>query len=317
MRSTSVSFPFLSPSMSKTVLCWVLLLGFGCVGRPVLAARPATASLSALLSPPLIGTWTGQLAIPGRTLVLNLTIAEEAGHFSAVLDIPLAHLTNQHMQVTQHHDTLAFFDPVMDARYRAVRSPDGTVLVGQWQQPGFSTALLLARPAPVRAQLTTKWRSGMLANSLPVGPWEYYQYSAAGVRQVGWVYDHSAGRLLLAPPEPQACEVELGPGHWDYVVLNRTPWFIGGAEQLALYTATLQYPAVAQRKKMVGKVTVSFVIDTLGHVSGHRVVRGIGSECDEEALRVARAIPGTWTPGRLGTRAVSVRHYQVFNFRLP
>jgi len=300
--------------MLKTILRWVLLLGFGCVGRSALAARPV---IAALLSPPLIGTWTGQLAIPGRALVLNLTIAEEAGHLSAVLDIPLAHLINQHMQVTQHHDTLSFFDPVMDARYRAIRSPDGTVLVGQWQQPGFSIALLLVRPAPVRAQLTTKWRSGMLENSLPVGSWEYYQYTAAGARQVGWIYDHSAGRLLFAQPEQQTCEIELSPGHWDYVVLNRTPWFIGGAEQLALYMATLQYPAAAQRKKLVGKVMVSFVIDTLGHVSEHRVMRGIGSECDEEALRVARTIPGTWTPGRLGTHAVSVRHYQAFNFRLP
>ena len=239
--------------MSKTVLYWILMLGFGCVGRSVLAAKSAIASSPALLSPPLIGTWTGRLIVPGRTLVLNLTIAEEAGHFSAVLDIPLAHLTNQHMQVTQHHDTLSFFDFVMDARYRAVRSPDGTVLVGQWQQPGFSTVLSLTRPVPVRAQLTTKWRSGMLENSLPVGPWEYYQYSAAGVRQVGWIYDHSVGRLLLAPAEQQACEVELGPDHWDYVVLGRTPWFIGGAEQLALYTAALRYPVVAQRKKWWAK----------------------------------------------------------------
>ena len=306
--------------MLKTIRCWTLtlLLGLGCGGWPALAAIPAVAPLPAPAPrQPLAGTWTGQLAIPGRILVLNLLITEEAGHLSAVLDIPLAHLTNQHMQVTQHHDTISFFDPVMDARYRAIRSADGTVLVGQWQQPGLSTVLLLARPAPVRARLTTKLRSGMLENSLPVGLWEYYQYTAAGVRQVGWIYDHSAGRLLLAPPEQQACEVELSPGHWDYAVLGRTPWFIGGGEQLALYTATLQYPIAAQQKNVAGKVTVSFVIDTLGHVSGHRVVQGIGSGCDEEALRVARAIPGTWTPGRLGTRAVPVRHYMALNFRLP
>lgn len=301
--------------MLKTILCGLLLLGSQCAGRPALAAGAVVAALPALR--PLAGTWTGQLAVPGRTLVVNLTIAEQAGHLTAVLDIPLANVANQHMRVTQHHDTLSFFDPVMEARYRAVRSPDGTVLVGQWQQPGFSTALLLARPAPVLTQFTTKWRKGMLENSIPVGYWEYYQYTAAGARQVSQVYDHSAGELLFAQPEQQTCEAELSPGHWDYAVLNRTPWFIGGPERLAFYTATLNYPAEAQHKNLVGKVTVSFVVDTLGHVSGHRLVKGIGSSCDEEALRVARTIPGTWTPGKLGSRSVAVRHRLTFNFRLP
>ena len=292
----------------KLLLC-LLLLG---LGGGAMAGRPAAAP-----PPALAGTWTGPLAIPGRTLVLYLTITEADGHLSAVLDIPLAHLSNRALRVTQRHDTLAFFDPVADASYRAVRSPDGTVLVGQWQQPGLSAGVTLRRPVPVRAQVATKWRSGTLEDGSPVGPWEYYQYTAAGVRQVAQVYDHSAGRLLFAQPGDQVCEAELSPGRWDYTVLGRAPWFIGGPERLALYTATLAYPVAAQQKNLEGRVTVSFVIDTLGHASEYHVVRGLGSGCDEEALRVARAIPGTWTPGRLGARAVPVRQYQSFIFRLP
>ena len=307
--------------MLVTVRCWMLLLlSCGCAGQSVWAADSVVVALPApdpALRQPLAGTWTGQMAIPGRILVLNLTITDEAGHLTAVLDIPRANLVNQSVRVTQRHDTLSFFEPVMDAHYQAIRSPDGTVLVGQWRQPGFSTTLLLARPAPVRTQLTTKWRSGMLENSVPVGRWEYYQYTATGVRQVAQVYDHSAGRLLFAQPGEQICEAELSPGQWGYTMLDRTPWFIGGPERLAMYTATLGYPAAAQQKNLAGKVTVSFVIDTLGRVSGHRVVHGIGRECDDEALRVARSIPSTWLPGRLGSRAVPVRHYQGFIFRLP
>ena len=304
--------------MLKILRCWVLLLGIGWAARPALAADSVVAAPRAPAPrQALAGSWTGQLVIPGRILVLNLTITDEAGHLSAVLDIPLAKLANQYVRVTQHHDTLSFFEPAMDAHYQAIRSPDGTILVGQWRQPGFNTTLVLARPAPVRARLATKWRSGMLENSLPVGRGEYNQYTAIGERQLAQVYDHSAGRLLYAQPEVQACEVELGPNRWDYVVLNRTPWFIGGPERLAVYTTMLNYPAAAQQKGLAGKVTVSFVIDTLGRASGHRVVQGIGRECDEEALRVARTIPSTWLPGRLGGRAVPVRHYQAFNFRLP
>lgn len=292
-------------------------MGFGCTGTFALAARPPLPLPLRSSLPPLVGNWTGKLAIPGRTLDLNLAIAEEAGHLTAVLDIPLSHLTNHPLHTTQRHDTLFFFDPLMDARYQAVRSPDGTALVGQWQQPGLSVALQLARPEAVRSQLTTKWRSGMLENSLPTGTWEYYQYTAAGVRQVGWIYDHSAGRLLFAQPTEQASEIELSPGRWGYAMLDRAPWFIGGTERLAPYTAGLNYPVAAQQKNLQGRVTVSFVIDTLGHASDHRIVRGLGSGCDEEALRVARAIPDTWTPGRLGTRAVPVRHCIAFTFRLP
>ena len=298
----------------------LLLLSCGYAGRPAWAADSVVAALPAPDSAPrqpLAGTWTGQLAIPGRILVLNLTITDEAGQLTAMLDIPRAKLVNQPVRVTQHHDTLSFFEPVMDAHYQAIRSPDGTVLAGQWRQPGFSTALVLARSAPVRTRLATKWRSGMLENSVPVGRWEYYQYTATGVRQVAQVYDHSAGRLLFVQSGEQVCEAELSPGQWGYTMLGRTPWFIGGPEQLAVYTATLGYPAAAQQKNLAGKVTVSFVIDTLGRVSGHRVVQGIGRECDDEALRVARAIPSTWLPGRLGSRAVPVRHYQGFIFRLP
>ena len=100
-------------------------------------------------------------------------------------------------------------------------------------------------------------------------------------------------------------------------VLTQAPWFIGGHEALAPFAGTVRYPAAALRNKVEGKVTVSFVVDTLGHVAGHRVVQGLGSGCDEEALRVACTIPGTWTPGRLGPRAVAVVYYLSFIFRLP
>ncbi len=291
------------------VLLFLLLL---CLGGPAVARRPAADAPR----PALAGTWTGSLAIPGRVLVLNLTITEADGRLSAVLDIPLAHLNNRTLRVAQHHDTLSFVDPLADACYRAIRSADGTLLVGQWQQPGLSAGLRLRRPAPVRAQVTTKWRSGTLENGRPVGPWEYYHYLADGTRQLAQVYDHSTDRLVFARPDDEVREVELHPGYWGSAQLTRAPWFVGGPERLALYTAGLTYPAAAQQLNLVGKVTVSFVVDTLGHASDYRVAHGLGSGCDEEALRVARAIPGTWTAGRLGTRAVPVRQYMAFAFRL-
>lgn len=61
---------------------------------------------------------------------------------------------------------------------------------------------------------------------------------------------------------------------------------IGGNE--ALY-ARLQYPDLARKHKVVGQVTLQMRIDAQGVPQDVVVVKGLGSGCDEEALRVMRA----------------------------
>lgn len=282
-------------------------------------ASQAPRPLGSALSP--VGAWTGSLVIPGRILAVDLTIAEAGGHLTAILDIPLANLNHHAVTVTQGHDTLRFYDPAAEIHYECTQAPDGLLVPGHWVQPGFVAVLALTRPAlarlaSVRMREATKWHSGELENNLPVGSWDYYEYAADGQRQLVRTYDHSTGRVLFARPEENIYQVELSPGNWGFAALTQSPWFIGGTEDLAPYLAALRYPAAAQREKVAGKVTVSFVVDTLGHVSGHRVVRSLGSGCDEEALRVARTIPSTWAPGRVGSRAVPVVKQMAFTFRL-
>ncbi|RZK62218.1 MAG: energy transducer TonB, partial [Hymenobacter sp.] len=55
---------------------------------------------------------------------------------------------------------------------------------------------------------------------------------------------------------------------------------------------------------------------TLGQVSSYRLAQRIGRVCDEEAMRVARTIPPTWVPARMGSHAVAVDYELPFNFRL-
>lgn len=59
-----------------------------------------------------------------------------------------------------------------------------------------------------------------------------------------------------------------------------------------------------------------FAVDTLGRVSDHRILKGLGYGCDEEALRIARIIPDTWTPGRLGNKVVAAWQVIMFAFKL-
>ena len=76
----------------------------------------------------------------------------------------------------------------------------------------------------------------------------------------------------------------------------------------------LKYPKQAQRAQVTGKVFVEFVVDKNGEVSNLKVMRGIGSGCDEEAMRVLALTK--WQPGRQRGKPVKVRMTMPLNFVL-
>ncbi|HVV53921.1 MAG TPA: TonB family protein [Mucilaginibacter sp.] len=79
----------------------------------------------------------------------------------------------------------------------------------------------------------------------------------------------------------------------DWVV----PEFKGGEKALWEFLQTnLHYPALARENNVQGKVWLSFVIKKNGDISKIKILNGIGSGCDDEALRFMRLSP-PWTPG--------------------
>lgn len=267
----------------------------------------------------LAGRWKGQLAIPGNMLNMSLDISQNAGLTTAVLETPATALNHHSLLFTQRHDTLRFYDPVTQASFTATQTADGSQLSGQWRQPAFTREMILhyeEPAAPVRTTHTTKWSTGTLENGRPVGTWKYFRPNANGQPQLAQLYDHSSSQLLFSSTDSLRYNVELTPGQWGTAVLTESPWFIGGIDALASYTSKLQYPGTAQQQHIEGVVTVGFTIDSLGRATDFMVTRHLGGGCDEEALRVARTIPNTWMPARLGTQAVAVKHSVKFNFRL-
>lgn len=177
--------------------------------------------------------------------------------------------------------------------------------------------LLLAGTSQAQRLRETKFEKGTLDKGQKTGTWEYYGYTPSGEKVVVQRYDYDARRLVYFRPGPDVlCHTEVSPGKWSYVRLDQPPLFIGSDVALAEYTSRLVYPLAAQERNIQGKVLVAFLIDTLGHISGHRLVQRIGGGCDEEALRVARAVPAQWVPARLGNRAVAVEYELPLNFRL-
>ena len=66
-------------------------------------------------------------------------------------------------------------------------------------------------------------------------------------------------------------------------------------------TDNLRYPAAAAKRKIEGKVTVAFTVDTDGSVSDIRVVTSADDSLDKETLRVMALMPH-WKPGESGGR---------------
>lgn len=163
----------------------------------------------------------------------------------------------------------------------------------------------------------TDIESGMIEKGQKVGEWEYYSHTRDGRQVVVQRYDHTANKLTFYRPiEDVPYNTEVSPGQWARTSVEQPPLYIGGEAALAAHMSKLTYPQAAQNRNIQGKVLITFVIDTLGRTSGHKVLNSIGGGCDEEALKLCQNIPAQWVPARLAGRAVPVMYELPFTFRL-
>lgn len=96
-----------------------------------------------------------------------------------------------------------------------------------------------------------------------------------------------------------------------FTVVEEQPGYPGGEEaRIGFLQQNIKYPEEAKELGIQGRVFVTFVVEVDGSISDVRVLRGIGGGCDEEAIRVVKAMP-KWVPGK--QRGVPVR----VQFNLP
>lgn len=96
-----------------------------------------------------------------------------------------------------------------------------------------------------------------------------------------------------------------------YVVVDQMPRIIGGMKKLY---EDLDYPVIAQRNGIEGRVTVQFIVNTDGTTRNVKVLRGIGGGCDEAAVKAITN--ATFEPGILNGQAVRTLYTMPVNFRL-
>lgn len=99
-----------------------------------------------------------------------------------------------------------------------------------------------------------------------------------------------------------------------FVVVENMPSFPGGNVQKWI-SKNVKYPVLAMENGIQGKVFVQFVIERDGSITDVKVVRGVDSSLDKEAIRVVKAMP-KWTPGKQRGKAVRVSFTLPINFQL-
>ena len=105
-------------------------------------------------------------------------------------------------------------------------------------------------------------------------------------------------------------------GEESYFIVELMPEFPGGdAELFKFLSKNIKYPQIARESGIQGKVLVGFIVEPDGSISNVKVRKGIGKECDEEAMRVVKSMP-KWTPGRQRGKAVRVSYSIPIYFRL-
>lgn len=102
-----------------------------------------------------------------------------------------------------------------------------------------------------------------------------------------------------------------------FLLVEERPTFMGGdANTFSAWVAKhLEYPEIAKENGVQGRVTLQFTVDKDGSIKDVRVLRGVESSLDKEAVRVVSSSP-KWTPGKQRDRAVKVTYTFPVIFQL-
>ena len=128
--------------------------------------------------------------------------------------------------------------------------------------------------------------------------------------------EHSWKASTATVPDNPAKEKMQPDKDGVYQIVEEMPKFPGGEQAMFDFiSSNVKYPQVAKDKNIAGRVYVGFVVEKDGSVSNVEVLRGIGGGCDEEAVRVVKAMPN-WTPGKQKGEPVRVNYIMPFMFKL-
>ena len=102
-----------------------------------------------------------------------------------------------------------------------------------------------------------------------------------------------------------------------FQLVEEKPSFQGGdANTFSKWAQSkLVYPEIAKENGVQGRVTLQFTVEKDGSVTNVKVLRGVDSSLDKEAVRVVQSSP-KWKPGKQRDRTVKVTYTFPVMFQL-
>jgi TonB family protein len=165
-----------------------------------------------------------------------------------------------------------------------VWSKNGTQLVKEGNGWAVKGQFLISQGLLKEGRKEGRWTAKYADSTLFTD--ELYE---AGVLKKGTIYDKGEVRT--------------------YTAIQQYPQFKGGLPALGEFLArNIKYPEQAARNNISGKVYLSFVVCEDGSLCDYEILKGIGSGCDQEALRVVKEMSGKWEPGLQYGKKVRVKY---------
>jgi protein TonB len=181
-------------------------------------------------------------------------------------------------------------DPVSECGYSNINSKELNGPSRYYRENGQLKSLAVYKNNLLNGELKSYYPNGRLKRQ------DYY---SNGVLIEGHCYTSTGADTL----------------HFDYNYITM-PEYPGG--DMALYyfiQANTNYPNEAKKKKISGRVFVTFVIDIDGSIKDPRVKESIDPLLDEEAIRVINLMK-PWTPGQRDGEQCKVTYTLPVNFKL-
>lgn len=125
------------------------------------------------------------------------------------------------------------------------------------------------------------------------------------------VKQKSAKTEKPVPPPPPGEKYKDKNGVERYLMVEKMPDVVGGMESIL---AKITYPELAKKAGVQGKVYIKAFIDENGNVEEAKVMKGIGSGCDEQALNAVLA--SKFTPGLIKNKPVKTEVVVPVVFKL-
>ncbi len=112
-------------------------------------------------------------------------------------------------------------------------------------------------------------------------------------------------------------EEEVVEEEVPFAIVEQKPTFQGGdANTFTKWVfSKIIYPEIAKENGVQGRVTLQFTIETDGSVKNVKVLRGVDSSLDKEAVRVVSSSP-KWKPGMQRNKPVRVKYTFPVVFQL-